>query len=73
MRVGADTYRLIGESKEETDQSQLYWTNFDARETIEALREIGLLDDIISTKEWIGDLSQELLDSQHRPIEISSI
>lgn len=50
--VGADTAVWLAESKEETDQSQPGIGQISiARETIEALREIGLLDDIISTKE----------------------
>lgn len=44
----------LSASKEETEQSQpgLGQTSI-AHETIEALREIGLLDDIIATKEGL--------------------
>jgi hypothetical protein len=51
----------LGGSKEETDQHQpgMGSSSF-AHETIRALREIGLLDDIINTKEGIVVYPREM-------------
>ena len=51
---GADTAVWLAGSKEETNQTQSGIGQFSiAHETIEALREIGLLDDIIATNEGL--------------------
>ena len=51
---GADTVVWLGESKDETDQSQPgIGQSSIAHETIEALRQLGLLDDILVTKEGL--------------------
>jgi hypothetical protein len=61
-RGGSDTaVWLAGRRKGETGQYQPSWTQSSiAHETIEALREINFLDDIIITKEGVVVYSQEL-------------
>ena len=58
---GMDTAVWLAQSKEGASQSQPGVGQFPiAHETIEALREIGLLDDIILTREGLVIYSAEL-------------
>ena len=51
---GADTAVWLAESKKEADQTQPgIGQSSIAHETIEALREIDLLDDVVQTKEGL--------------------
>jgi hypothetical protein len=64
---GSDTAVWLAGSKAETSQSQLgIGQSSIAHETIEALRGIGLLDDIIATREGLvvypSDLDQSIRD-----------
>jgi hypothetical protein len=68
---GADTAVWLAGSKEETGQAQPdIRPSSIAHETIEALREIGLLDDIMATKEGLvvypseGDARQKRIKSE---------